>query len=103
MANSAQSSSEPDRFERHKNTMMNHLNRRPRKGDRIGFGEFVDGEYPKVTPPTKAEYTVTATPEDGTNLAYIRKDGAEQAHPFIFWFEVDQRFNYLAHVETEST
>lgn len=81
--------------------MMIQINRKPRKGDRIGFGEFRCGDYPNVNPPTKATHTVWATPEGNSNLCWLVQDGQRDPLPFIWWFEREKAFNQLAHFEVK--
>jgi hypothetical protein len=91
---------------------MRPLYRKPRKGDRIGFGEFVSSERqivaddgsvfslpcrPTVTPPARATCTVT---EVVGELCWTLRDGAEKPLPFIWTFH-DLPFNQLAHIEEE--
>lgn len=79
--------------------MMRQLDRKPRKGDRIGFGEFKASGYPAVVAPVKPACTVT---ELSGNLCWCLWDGQAKAQPFIWWFDSDQSFNKLAHYETVS-
>ena len=98
------------------------LQRKPRKGDRIGFGSFASAPHPDpdcaalgltlsiVVEPTKPTAVVTRTPEGDDNLCWIaplgREDDPRAASPFIWRFRTSggpATLNNLARIfEVES-
>jgi hypothetical protein len=78
---------------------ITQLDRKPKTGDRIGFGEFT-GNSMAVKPPTKAAFTVSSISD---NLCWILADGQRDAQPFIWWFSREQMHNKLAHIFDEAT
>jgi hypothetical protein len=80
---------------------ITQLDHKPRKGERIGFGEFT-GNSMDVKPPAKSTAIVVSISETNPNLCWILSDGQRDAQPFIWWFEREQMHNKLAHVFDET-
>jgi hypothetical protein len=83
------------------------LTRKPRAGDRIGFGDFCGpghGSVATVRDAASATHTVTRV-ED--NLCWIREDGKPDeprfASPFIWNFPADGQMNRIAKIFDKET
>lgn len=75
-----------------------YLQRKPRKGDRIGFGEFVGGGNGSIAAVQLAKGPTATVDRCDGNLCWITNDGSDLSMPFIWRFESDNTLNRLARI-----